>query len=231
MPSDSEDRGRRTEDEHRGGPSAGAGPGRGAPAEVHRAGDGAVGAGQEESVGVHCRGPLRHSYACVWCQVWRQAARIISIYWCRWRRGSDRLAWRRTTFQQRGRGVQDTHDICFFFFPGNLRTTMVYGYSIFSEIITLYMACLPLPVTPGGVAAGGIAPEHQEADERTAASSVRPSLHHVTTSAQRTLQFRRLTRQRSFLLVLDYTNQERNVLPASVRCWRKGTGVEAIHLT
>lgn len=117
------------------------------------------------------------------------------------------------------------------FFPGNLRTTMVYGYSIFSEIITLYMACLPLPVTPGGVAAGGIAPEHQEADERTAASSVRPSLHHVTTSAQRTLQFRRLTRQRSFLLVLDYTNQERNVLPASVRCWRKGTGVEAIHLT
>uniref|UniRef100_A0A0A8YEF8 Uncharacterized protein n=1 Tax=Arundo donax TaxID=35708 RepID=A0A0A8YEF8_ARUDO len=58
-----------TEDEHRGGPAAGAGPGRRAPTEVHRAGDGAVGLGQEEGVGdgvgVHCcsvlarRRPLR----------------------------------------------------------------------------------------------------------------------------------------------------------------------------
>jgi hypothetical protein len=65
---------------------------------------------------------------------------------------------------------------------------------------------------------------HRSTKKRTngPASSVRPSLHHVTTSAQRTLQFRRLTRQRSFLLVLDYTNQERNVLSASVKMLEEG---------
>jgi dsDNA-specific endonuclease/ATPase MutS2 len=49
-----------TEDEHRGGPTAGAEAVRRAAAEVHRASDRAVEAGQEEDVGdgvgVHCRG-------------------------------------------------------------------------------------------------------------------------------------------------------------------------------
>jgi hypothetical protein len=56
--------GGRTEHEHRGGPAAGVRPGRRAPAEVDRACDGAVGAGQEKGVGVHFAAPAPARRSC-----------------------------------------------------------------------------------------------------------------------------------------------------------------------
>lgn len=62
-----------TEDKHCGGPAAGGGARRGAAAEVHDAGDGAIGPGQEEALGVGVH-TFSSSSSCVerrqWGRLW-----------------------------------------------------------------------------------------------------------------------------------------------------------------